>query len=310
MNGLGVNVPPVGLNDVAFSYPGPTRRASVVAVDGATCTVEAGTITGLVGINGAGKTTLLDLVAGALHPDRGTILLFGSPDRDRRLNGRIALCQDVPPLPDFLTVREVLEFGCSLQGVSAAESRSRVNDLVERLELGPLLAKRCGTLSRGNRVRVGLAFALTGRPEVLLLDEVFGPLDPLAQRLVREVLSEEARCGTAVVVSSHQLDQLVQIAMTTYLMHVGKVLGPFPLDGNATQRYLVARSQGPGTLTGKGSGLDGSILLGSAAILPLSAGGDAEVELTRRFREQFSGSAVTVEDLTLEQMLLLWTGRA
>ncbi len=310
MNGLGVNVPSVGLDDVTFSYPGPTRRAGVVAVDGATGTIEAGTINGLVGINGAGKTTLLDLIAGALHPDRGTILLFGSPDRDRRLNGRIALCQDVPPLPDFLTVREALEFGCSLQGASAAESRSRVNDLVERLELGPLLTKRCGTLSRGNRVRVGLGLALTGRPEVLLLDEVFGPLDPLAQRLVREVLSEEARRGTGVFVSSHQLDQLAQIATMTYLMHAGKVLGPFPLDGNATQRYMVARSRQPGTLIGKGAGLDGSILLGSVAILPMSPGEDAEVELTRHFRDQFSGSAVTVEDLTLEQMLLLWTGRA
>lgn len=310
MNGLGVNVPPVTLIDVVFSYSGPTRRAPVVAVDGASCTAEAGTITGLVGINGAGKTTLLDLIAGALHPDRGTILRFGSPDRDRRSNGRIALCQDVPPLPDFLSVREALEFGCSLQGVPVTDSPSRVDHVVETLELGPLLGKRCGTLSRGNRVRVGLSFALTGQPEVLLLDEVFGPLDPLAQRLVREVLSEEARRGTAVFVSSHQLDQLAQIASTTYLMHDGKVLGPFDLDGSASRRYLVARSPGLGMPVDLGPGLQEVIRLGSVVICPLAHEGIQGAEMARRFREQFAQSAVTVEDLTLEQMLVYWTGRA
>ena len=179
-------------------------------------------ITGLVGPNGAGKSTFLRAASGLLPPSRGWLTVGGlAPSAYAATQGLGYLPED-PPLPRYLTVRELLAGIPPAGGRSALCEANRGPGLPG---LAELLDRSIGALSHGQRRKAALAAALVGDPRLLLLDEPTNGLDPLAVRELREVLRGLGREERTVVVSSHHLDELQRIADTLVFVGGGVVMG-------------------------------------------------------------------------------------
>lgn len=168
-------------------------------------TVTEGRLTGFVGGNGAGKTTTMRIILGVLSRDAGTVTLGGSPvtAADRR---RFGYMPEERGLYPKMRVLEHVVYLARLHGFSKADATTRATALLEELGLGERLADNVETLSLGNQQRAQIAAALVHDPQVLILDEPFSGLDPLAVDVVAAVLQARAAAGAAVLFSSHQLD--------------------------------------------------------------------------------------------------------
>lgn len=173
-------------------------------LDDVSLSVAAGERMALLGHNGAGKSTLMKAVLGFLRPQAGTIAVTGhAPGTDA---ARIALTYlpEVVSFPRTLTGREVLEYFSGLRGAP----RAGVADLLARVGLTEAACRPVGTYSKGMRQRLGLAQALIGAPRLLLLDEPTSGLDPVSRHDFYEVIAEAAGRGSAVLLSSHGLEEI------------------------------------------------------------------------------------------------------
>ncbi|MEU8282889.1 ATP-binding cassette domain-containing protein [Micromonospora sp. NPDC048905] len=167
--------------------------------------VAAGRMTGFVGANGAGKTTTMRIILGVLAPDAGEVSWGGSTltPRDRR---RFGYMPEERGLYPKMTTREQVTYLGRLHGLDAPAARRATDALLDRVGLGERGDDLLETLSLGNQQRAQIAAALVHDPEVLVLDEPFSGLDPLAVDTVVTVLRERASAGVPVLFSSHQLD--------------------------------------------------------------------------------------------------------
>ncbi|MFC9788830.1 ABC transporter ATP-binding protein [Rhodococcus sp. NPDC127528] len=184
------------------------RYGDVVALDDLSFDVQPGEIFGFVGSNGAGKTTTMRIVLGVLAADTGEVRLGGRPiDLDVRRT--IGYMPEERGLYPKMKVGTQLSYLAELHGLSRADARTAVDRWTERLGIAERLGDTVDSLSLGNQQRVQLAAALVHDPAVLVLDEPFSGLDPVAVDVMSEVLAEKADTGVPVIFSSHQLD-LVQ----------------------------------------------------------------------------------------------------
>ncbi|WP_430501128.1 ABC transporter ATP-binding protein [Micromonospora trifolii] len=167
--------------------------------------VSAGRMTGFVGANGAGKTTTMRIILGVLAPDAGEVTWGGTAltRQDRR---RFGYMPEERGLYPKMTTREQVTYLGRLHGLDAAAARRSTDALLDRVGLGERGDDLLETLSLGNQQRAQIAAALVHDPEVLVLDEPFSGLDPLAVETVVAVLRERASAGAPVLFSSHQLD--------------------------------------------------------------------------------------------------------
>ncbi len=207
---------------------GVTRAfGRVQALRGLDLTVPYGQVTALVGANGAGKTTLLLILATLLAPDAGEIRVAGRDLREDPREARAALgwMPDTFGVYDQLTVTEYLEFFAAAYGLGLKEGEARAAELLERVHLLDLARQPVHVLSRGQKQRLGLARALVHRPKVLLLDEPASGLDPRSRIELRDLLRSLAAEGAAVLVSSHILSELEEIADRVVLVEGGVVAG-------------------------------------------------------------------------------------
>jgi len=190
------------IHDVAHSF------GDRVALDGVSFDIEPGVITGLLGPNGAGKTTLLRIMLAVVTPDRGEVHFDGRPVsvQDRRKWGYMP--QERGLYPGMPAGDQVVYFG-RLHGLSRQDATTRAHALLEELGLGDRWSQRTDKLSGGMQQRLQLATALVHEPRVIVLDEPFAGLDPVAVANLSETLRLRARDGCTVLFSSHQLD-LVQ----------------------------------------------------------------------------------------------------
>jgi ABC-2 type transport system ATP-binding protein len=210
------------------------RRAfgPVEAVRGIDLTAPAGAVTALVGPNGAGKTTLLLVLATLLVPDAGQVRVAGfdpvsEPDAVR---ARMGWSPDVFGLYDNLTCREYLQFVGEAYRLRRQAAASRAAELLVTARLVQEADRPVHTLSRGQKQRLGLARALVHDPEVLLLDEPASGLDPRSRVELRELLRTLALAGTAVVVSSHLLGDLEELADRVVFVDGGVTVGEHRID--------------------------------------------------------------------------------
>jgi len=167
--------------------------------------VRPGEIFGFVGANGAGKTTTMRVVLGVLEADSGSVIWDGAPITfaARRRIGYIPEDRGLYPK---MAVLAQLEYFAQLHGLKRAAAREASTALLERVGLADRGKSQLQSLSHGNQQRVQLAAALVFSPELLVLDEPFAGLDPVAVDSMTEVLRAEADAGKPVVLSSHQLD--------------------------------------------------------------------------------------------------------
>lgn len=212
------------LNNVGVTYSGARGSLPTDALGTVSLALHPGKITGLAGPNGAGKTSLLEVCIGALAPTRGSIHWFGVNTFSAGVRRRVGFSPDVPPLPRRMKGIEVLQFFAALDGMQPAHAAKRIQHLAERLKVSSALEQRVESLSRGTLQRLGLLQALTCERDILLCDEPFAPLDPVAQVDLRVVLREEANRGAAVLISSHQLDQLDKVADEIVILGKGAIL--------------------------------------------------------------------------------------
>jgi len=174
-------------------------------LDDVTFEVGRGRLTGFVGGNGAGKTTTMRIILGVLSADSGTVSLDGAPlGRDQRR--RFGYMPEERGLYPKMKVHEQLVYLARLRGMPAGVAAQKADELLERLELSGRRDEAIEKLSLGNQQRAQIAAALVHDPDVLVLDEPFSGLDPMAVETVLGVLSERAAHGVPVLFSSHQLD--------------------------------------------------------------------------------------------------------
>jgi len=202
------------------------RYDGTLAVAGVDLRVERGEIFGIVGPNGAGKTTTLRMLATLLRPSAGTAEIDGwsitrNPDQVRRVLG---FMPDVFGVYDDMKVWEYLDFFARCYGLSAANRRRMIGDLLELVDLGDKRDQYVQTLSRGMEQRLCLAHALVHDPQVLLLDEPASGLDPRARVELRELLRELRSLGKTILISSHILPELEELCTSVAIIDRGQVL--------------------------------------------------------------------------------------
>ena len=191
-----------------------TRRFGTrVAVDDVSFTLAPGEIFALLGPNGSGKTTTLRMLAGLIQPSAGTVHVDGeamSPASAPRLRGRIGFLTEAPGLWDRLTVRQNLLVYARLHGIAGAERA--VDRSLELFDVRDRAADRTAQLSKGLRQRTALARTLLHDPSIVLLDEPTSGLDPESARTVRSLVLRLRDEGRAVLLSTHNLDEVERIA--------------------------------------------------------------------------------------------------
>jgi ABC-2 type transport system ATP-binding protein len=210
------------------------RRAfgDVLAVDSISLTAEPGEVTALIGPNGSGKTTLLLMLATLLVPDQGQIRIDGLDpvSQPTEVRAKIGWMPDGFGTWDALTVREVLHTIAAAYRIPPDRARARTDELLHTVHLEDLGDRRARVLSRGQKQRLGLARALINDPTVLLLDEPASGLDPRSRIELRDVLRSLAAQGKTVLVSSHILTELQEVADRAVIVARGRSLETQSLD--------------------------------------------------------------------------------
>jgi ABC-2 type transport system ATP-binding protein len=244
----------------------------VRAVDDLSFSVEKGEIFGFLGPNGAGKTTTLRMLLGLAKPDAGRVLVRGvDPLADPSAAHRgLGFLPETLALYRTLTGRQTLRFFAELKGVS----RERVDEYLALVGLQEAMDKRVGDYSRGMTQRIGLAQALMGEPDVLVLDEPTGGLDPLAHRQVKDILRDRNRQGATILFSSHVLSEVQELARRVAILRKGRLAAADSVDAlrrkvslqgtlvltltNPSPAVAVAVQQVPGVEAAR---LDGALLI-------------------------------------------------
>ena len=220
----GVEVTPSGI-----AVTGVSRSFdSVLAVVNATLVVPAGSVTALIGPNGAGKTTLLLMLATLLTPSTGSIRINGhdpvaEPERVRAVTGWMPDALGSWP---SLSARAALQTTGRMYRMTREQAAVRADELITLTDLGDFADRPSRVLSRGQKQRLSLARALVHSPGVLLLDEPASGLDPAARASLRQLLRRLAGDGTAILVSSHVLAELDEIADAAVYLAAGRTASP------------------------------------------------------------------------------------
>jgi ABC-2 type transport system ATP-binding protein len=207
--------------------------------------VQAGEIFGYIGPNGAGKTTTIRLALGILFPDAGTIRMFGEPASRVRLRQRIGFLPENPYFYDYLTGEEFVDFYARLLGLTAAQRRERVPYLLDLVGLGNRGDRQLRKFSKGMLQRIGLAQALVGEPDFVILDEPMSGLDPMGRRQVRDIILDLRRQGKTIFFSSHILQDAEMICDRVGILDRGRLIAAGPLDrllGKKTEFWEVIYS--------------------------------------------------------------------
>jgi ABC-2 type transport system ATP-binding protein len=224
-----------------LSFGGVSKRfGAVQALEECSFSVERGRMLGFLGPNGAGKTTAMRTVFGLVEPDRGTVLWKGLPiGLAERL--RFGYMPEERGLYPRMPVGEQLAYFGALHGLDARTARAAAADWLQRLGLVGRADAKLEELSHGNQQRVQLAAALLHRPDLLVLDEPFAGLDPVAAQILADMLRAEAARGAAVLFSSHQLDLVEDICEDVAIVDHGRVIATGDLDSlrRASQRRWI-----------------------------------------------------------------------
>ena len=222
--------PPVVVHALHKEY------GEVVAVDGIDFTLQAGSITALLGGNGAGKTTTISMLMGLVVPTSGEVRVFGADmarERHKVLH-RMNFESPYVDVPQRLTVRQNLQVFGRLYGV--LDLHARVTEVASEMKLSELLDRPYGKLSAGQKTRVSLAKALINEPELLLLDEPTASLDPDTADWVRTKLEDYCETHAAtVVLASHNMAEVERMAGRVIMLEKGRIIA------DETPRKLIER---------------------------------------------------------------------
>lgn len=210
------------------------------AVKDATFSIEKGEIVGFLGPNGAGKTTTMKMLTGYLPPTAGTACIAGYDIIDNQLEARrhLGYMPENVPLYDDLRVYEYLDYRARLKGICGKSVRQEIGLAIEKCGLEPKRKNLISTLSKGYRQRVGLADALLGNPDLLILDEPTNGLDPNQIRQIRELIRDLSENHT-VILSTHILHEVEMICNKVIIIDQGEIKASDTPD-NLTENLRAA----------------------------------------------------------------------
>lgn len=208
---------------------GPWHKAHQALVD-VTLSVAAGEIFGYLGPNGAGKTTTLKILFGLVRLQGGTIEVLGRPHADRSWREKTGYLPEHPYLYDSLTAREYLTYAARLSGLAKHGLDRRVDEVLDMVGLGDARHRQIRTFSKGMVQRAGIAQALVGDPELVVLDEPMSGLDPIGRALVRRLILELKSRGKTVFFSTHILADAEVLCDRVAILRAGRVVNQGPLS--------------------------------------------------------------------------------
>ena len=231
----------VELKEVTRKFDG------VNAVDGLSLSLGKGEIMGFLGTNGAGKTTTIKLLIGLLKPSAGRVALFGDGDpSDPAVRAKIGYMPEIAYYYPYLNARELLSFYGGICGMDAKTVKARTDELLEAVDLKDAAKRPLKTYSKGMLQRAGIAQALLNDPELLILDEPFTGLDPLARIHFRELMRSLKEKGKSIFFSSHELGETELLCDRVAIMKKGRCVYQGPVtdlagDGESNLERLFLK---------------------------------------------------------------------
>lgn len=199
-------------------------------VHGLSFAVKPGEVVGFLGPNGAGKSSTIKAIMGFVVPESGNISVFGHPGGTPAAKARIGYLPEVALYYPFLTPMETLRLYGRLQGLGGKALEDEGMDLLRRVGLEGREKQQLKTFSKGMQQRLGIAQALLGSPDLLVLDEVASGLDPLGRRHLRQLLHDIKMTGTTIFFSSHELDEVAQLCDRIIVIESGRVVDERVMD--------------------------------------------------------------------------------
>lgn len=235
-------IPAIEIQDLCVSFPG--RGAAVHALQNLTLTVEPGNVYGFLGPNGAGKTTTLQVLLGFQEATSGTARLFGRPVTQSIAREKIGYMAENPDTYRFLTGRELLTMAGRLFSLPPSVIRQRSAQLLQETGLSEAADRRIASYSRGMRQRICMAQALINDPDLLILDEPTGGLDPLGRRDIRRMIAARKAAGKTVFFSSHELSEVEASCDRIAILSKGRLVAEGPVSelvppGESLELYFI-----------------------------------------------------------------------
>jgi len=206
------------------------RFGAVTAVDGIDLVVPRGVTCGFIGPSGAGKTTCIRMIMAILFPDAGSLSVLGRRSA-LEAKDRIGYLPEERGVYRKMRVMAFLTYIAQLKGVTAAVASTRAAALLERLGVGGIDDQRCEDLSKGMLQRVQFVGAIINEPDLLILDEPFGGLDPVSVRRLKEVIADEHHRGATILFSTHIMAQAEEMCQHVVMIHRGRKVLDEPMAG-------------------------------------------------------------------------------
>ena len=296
------------------------RYGPHVAVNNVSFSVSQGEVVGFLGPNGAGKSTTMNILTGYLSATEGDVVIDGTNilEEPEAVKRRIGYLPESPPIYGEMTVREYLRFVCRIKKVPKNEVKDRIEQGLHRVGIVEVFNRLVGNLSKGYRQRVGLAQALMGNPDILILDEPTAGLDPKQIIEIRDLIRALGADHT-VILSSHILPEVSEICGRVMIINDGVIVAdgdPARLGSelfDASQLVITAAAD-EATTRGVIAGLSG---ITSSVVLPTGDQGTTEMlieseknkDLRRDIFEAFSSKRIPligmrVKNATLEEIFL------
>jgi ABC-2 type transport system ATP-binding protein len=212
--------------DAALVARGLKKRfGATLAVDGIDVVVPRGARFGLIGPNGAGKTTFIKLLLGICKKDEGSVVVLGGDPDDVAVRRRIGYLPERLAIPPSFSALAFLDGVARIKGIPSSRRRAEIRDTLALVGLEEVAWGRAtGGYSKGMRQRTGLAAALLGQPDLLVLDEPTDGIDPLGRRQIREVILQAGRRGATIFLNSHLLAETERVCDHVAVLHKGRVV--------------------------------------------------------------------------------------
>ncbi len=214
----------IRIQNFTKEYPVPRQKEKRVAVSNLTLGVPIGGLFGFLGPNGAGKTTTIKMLLGFLPSTQGEAWLFDRPVGDDRSRQRVGYLPEQPYFPKFLSGLEVVRAHAGLSGLSGRRHSERVEGCLRQVGMWDNRHVTLSKCSKGMTQRVGLASALVGDPDLLIMDEPSSGLDPLGRKELRELLTALKNEGKTIFLSSHLLSEMESVCDRVGVMARGKLV--------------------------------------------------------------------------------------
>ena len=215
----------VEIKSISKSFQEDFWKKPNIVLNGVNFVIQEGKITGFVGKNGSGKTTTIKVLLGLIKPEGGQVNFNQKMGKDSiEIRHNIGCLPENPKFFENLTGAKFIKYMGRLHGIEEAEINTRLDRLSESLDLKWALDKKIGGYSKGMRQKIGFISAILHQPKLIILDEPLSGLDPESRRLFKEMILEQKNHGATVFLSSHILEDLIEICDNIVAMKAGKAV--------------------------------------------------------------------------------------